>query len=74
MRCPRAIPWPAHHLPSLCAGRQEEAEPAPAGGPGATADADAAAAAEHPMKHCAKLEGRPSPPYCMEGDYSTFND
>lgn len=63
MACPP--PPPA----SVLVGRQTQ-QPAPAGGPGATADA-AAAAAGAPMKHCAKLDGRPSMPCCviwMEGD------
>lgn len=64
MACPP--PPPA----SVLVGRQTQ-QPAPAGGPGATADAAAAAAAGAPMKHCAKLDGRPSMPCCviwMEGD------
>lgn len=63
MACPP--PPPA----SVLVGRQTQ-QRAPAGGPGATADA-AAAAAGAPMKHCAKLDGRPSMPCCviwMEGD------
>lgn len=64
---------------SVLVGRQRQ-QPAPAGGPGATADADAdaASAAEPPMKHCAKLEGRPALPCCiiwMGGDYrARLND